>query len=110
MIKVSVVTVAYNSEKTIAKTIESVLNQTYLEIEYLIIDGASKDRTVQIAKSYQKQFDDKGYTYRIISEPDCGMYDALNKGVALAQGEIIGQINSDDWYENNALQRVVETY
>ena len=52
----------------------------------------------------------KGYTYRIISEPDCGMYDALNKGVALAQGEIIGQINSDDWYENNALQRVVETY
>lgn len=110
MIKVSVVTVAYNSEKTIAKTIESVLNQTYLEIEYLIIDGASKDRTVQIAKSYQKQFDDKGYTYRIISEPDCGMYDALNKGVELAQGEIIGQINSDDWYENNALQRVVETY
>lgn len=100
---VSIITVAYNSEGTIGKTIESVLNQTYPRIEYLIIDGASRDKTVVVAQSYRECFDKKGYRYRIVSEPDRGIYDAMNKGIRLAEGEIIGLINSDDWYEPDAV-------
>lgn len=107
---VSIVTVSYNSARTIRDTIESVLHQTYTKIEYLIIDGASTDDTVQIAKEYQSAFEDKGYTYTIISEPDQGIYDAMNKGIKMAHGDLIGIINSDDWYENNAIKRVVDTY
>lgn len=103
-IVVSVVTVAYNSEKTIRRTIESVLAQTYPNVEYWIIDGASKDNTVQVAKEYQDQFEQKGYQYHIISEPDHGIYDAMNKGCQKATGQIVGIINSDDWYESNALE------
>ena len=101
-IKVSIITVAFNAEKTIARAIESVLNQTYPKIEYLILDGASTDSTVAIANSYNDAFHKKGYTYRIVSETDRGMYDALNKGAQKAQGELIGQINADDWYEADA--------
>ena len=107
---ISIVTVSYNSENTIGKTIESVLNQSYPDVEYLIIDGASKDNTVQIAKSYEEKFREKGYAFRIISEPDKGIYDAMNKGIRNATGEIVGIINSDDWYEPNALQTVAQTY
>lgn len=106
---VSIVTVCYNSEKTIQRTIESVLAQTYPKIEYLIIDGASKDNTLAIARSYEEQFRQKGYTYRIISEPDKGIYDAMNKGIRNASGELVGIINSDDWYEPNAVQVAAET-
>ena len=106
---VSIITVSFNSEKTIRKTIESVLNQTYPKIEYLIIDGASKDGTVEVARSYEDKFREKGYTYRIISEPDKGIYDAMNKGIRNATGELIGIINSDDWYEPNAVQTAAET-
>lgn len=109
-ITISIVTVAYNSEKTIRKTIESVLNQTYKNIEYLLVDGKSEDNTVQIAKEYEQKFRKKGYRYIILSEPDEGMYDALNKGIALATGGIIGQINSDDWYEPIAMQRIADTF
>ena len=78
---VTVLSVAYNSEATIARTIESVLNQTYDNIEYIIIDGASTDKTTEIACSYQKSFDEReGRSLLVISEPDQGMYDALNKG------------------------------
>lgn len=107
---VSVTTVTFNSEKTIARTIESVLNQTYKNIEYLIIDGKSKDNTVQIAEQYKDAFIQKGYIYKIISEPDKGMYDAINKGIRMASGTIIGNINSDDWYEPNAIARAVDVY
>ena len=107
---VSILSVAYNSEKTIARTIESVLNQTYTSIEYIIIDGESKDKTVEIAKSYKDSFEQKGWKYEVISEPDQGMYDALNKSAKLAQGELIGQINTDDWYELDAVQTMVELY
>lgn len=106
---VTIITVTYNSEKTISRTIESVLNQDYPHIEYLIIDGASKDRTAEIARSYQEKFKD-GKSIKVISEPDRGMYDALNKGAKLAQGEIIGQINSDDWYEPYAVSKMVGFY
>lgn len=106
---VTIVTVAFNSEKTIEKTIKSVLNQTYPKIEYLIIDGKSDDQTVEIAKTYEEQALKKGYSYRIVSEKDRGIYDAMNKGIALAKGEIMGFINSDDWYEKDAVALSVKT-
>lgn len=108
--KISVVTVCYNSEATLSRTIESVLAQTYDNIEYLIIDGLSKDKTVEIAKSYEDKFLKRGFTYRIISEKDNGIYDAMNKGVGLATGDFVGILNSDDWYEPDAVETVVKTF
>ena len=107
---VSIVTVCYNSESTVRATIESVLAQTYGEIEYLIIDGASKDNTVAIAEEYKEKFAEKGYQYRIVSEKDNGIYDAMNKGINMATGELVGIINSDDWYEPIAVETAVNTY
>lgn len=108
---VTIITVAYSAEATISRTMESVLHQTYDEIEYIVIDGASKDRTAEIARNYQKQFDDTlGRSLMVISEPDKGMYDALNKGAAMAHGELVGQINADDWYEPDAVETMVRLY
>lgn len=107
---VSIVTVAFNSGKTIRKTIESVLNQTCTDIEYLIVDGKSSDNTVEIAKEYEEKFAEKNISYRIISEKDKGIYDAMNKGIRMATGDIVGLINSDDWFEPNAVETVVKTY
>ena len=107
---ISVITAAFDSEATIKCTIEAVLNQTHDEVEYIVVDGASKDNTVKIVESYRAAFERKGYKLLVISEPDKGIYDAMNKGVYKATGEIIGIINSDDWYEPQALQRVAETY
>ena len=106
----SIITVVYNGEKSIAKTIESVLNQTYAPYEYLVIDGASSDQSAEIARPYQKQFEEKGIHYQVISEKDKGMYDALNKGTRMATGDLIGQINSDDWYEKDALEKMAGLY
>ncbi len=106
----SVITVCYNSEATIRKTIESVLCQTYDNIEYLIIDGLSKDNTVKIAEEYIERFGNRGYAYRIVSEKDNGIYDAMNKGIRLASGDLIGIINSDDWYETIAVETAVNEY
>ena len=108
--KISLITVCYNSSQTISRTIESVLAQTFTDFEYLIIDGLSKDDTVAVAESYRKRFEAKNIPLRIISEKDNGMYDAINKGTRLAKGELIGSINSDDWLEPNALQVVADTY
>lgn len=107
---VSIITVSYNSEQTLAHTIESVLAQTYTNIEYWIIDGASRDRTVEIAESYRSRLEAKGIRYHVLSEPDGGIYDAMNKGIRNATGDIIGIINSDDWYEPEAVQTAVETF
>lgn len=108
---VTVLTVSFNAEKTIGKTMESVLNQTYKNIEYIVIDGASKDRTVEVAKSYQQKFNSMpGRTLTIISEPDKGMYDGLNKGARMAHGELVGQINADDWYESDAVETMASLY
>lgn len=109
-IQASIITVAYNSEETIQDTIESVLNQTYQNIEYIIVDGLSSDHTVEIAKSYEKKFIEKGYAYRVISEKDNGIYDAMNKGIRLSKGEVIGIINSDDWYELDAVETAVKYF
>lgn len=107
---VSIITIAYNSEETIAGTMESVLNQTFTEIEYLIIDGASADRTVDIAESYRERMERKGIRLRMISEPDGGIYDAMNKGIRMAEGNIIGILNSGDRYEPEAAETAVLTF
>lgn len=104
---VSIITVCYNSEKTIAQTIESVLHQTYSHIEYLVIDGKSVDNTMEIVASYHRAF---GGRMKVVSEPDDGIYDAMNKGIRMASGELIGIINSDDFYEHDAVEKIVATY
>lgn len=101
---VSIITVVYNGEQYLEQTILSVLNQTYLNIEYIIVDGGSKDRTVDIIKRYEDQID------YWVSEPDKGIYDAMNKGISLATGELIGIINSDDWYESYCVEEIVELF
>lgn len=103
----TIITVSYNSEKTIAQTMESVLNQSYGNYEYIIIDGGSTDGTVDIVKLYMEKYSDR---IKLISEPDKGIYDAMNKGIKLAKGDIIGIINSDDWYERDALINVANNY
>lgn len=108
--KISIVTVSYNSAQTIAQTIESVLHQTYAPYEYIIKDGGSQDATVQIAESYKDAFAGAGIRYLIISGKDAGIYDAMNQGIALASGDLIGLINSDDWYESKALSVVRDAY
>ena len=110
-IPVTVLTVSFNAEATIARTIESVIAQTYPQIEYIVIDGASRDSTAMIARSYVERFNAvPGRSMRVISEPDKGMYDALNKGAKLAGGVIVGQINADDWYEPDAVKTMAELY
>jgi glycosyltransferase involved in cell wall biosynthesis len=91
-IKVSIITVVWNGEKTIKDTIESVLSQTYSDIEYILIDGCSTDKTVEVINDYGKQIS------KFISEPDNGIYDAMNKGIDMATGDIVGILNSDDFY------------
>ena len=103
--EVSIITVCYNSEKTIERTIKSVLNQTYQDYEYIIVDGASTDKTLDIIKRYEPEFEGK---MRWISEQDNGIYYAMNKGIGMAKGKLIGMINSDDYYEINALADMVE--
>ena len=107
---VSLVTATYNSEKTLARTIESVLAQAVPCKEYTIMDGCSKDGTLAVAHRYEEAFAKKGIVYRIISEPDNGMYDAINKAVALSTGTIIGNVNSDDYYEPIAVETVLAEY
>ena len=89
-IPVTVLTVSFNAEATISRTIESVMNQTYKNIEYIVIDGASQDNTAEIARSYVEKFNSQeGRNMTVISEPDKGMYDALNKGAKIAHGIIV---------------------
>lgn len=109
-ILVSIITVAYNSEQTISGTIESVLQQTYTRIEYIIIDGLSTDDTVRIAESYRDNIEARGIHYKIVSEQDDGIYDAMNKGIKMSSGELIGIINSDDWYEDSTVEKAVKLY
>lgn len=103
--KVSIITVCYNSERTIEDTLQSVINQSYLNIEYIVIDGVSTDNTLSIINKYK----DKITT--IVSEKDNGIYDAINKGIHLATGDIIANLNSDDFYiDNNVIADVVATF
>lgn len=101
--KLSIITVCLNSEKTIAKTIESILNQDYTEYEYLVIDGGSVDKTCSIINGYARYFKEKNISFRHYSEKDNGIYDAMNKGVEKSVGEWITFLNSDDVYCSNAV-------
>lgn len=93
---ISVVTICYNAAQIIEQTIQSVLSQTYTDYEYVFIDGASKDGTVSIIESYRQPFEKKGIAYRVISEPDGGIYDAMNKGAARSEGEWVLMLNAGD--------------
>ena len=101
---ISIITVVYNGKKSLEQTIQSVINQSYKNKEYIIIDGGSTDGTVEIIKQYEP------YLNYWISESDRGIYDAMNKGIKLAKGKIIGILNSGDLYSQNALQEVAELY
>ena len=101
--KVTIVTVTYNAEEYLEQTIKSVIKQDYPNIEYIIIDGASSDRTVEIIKEYQK------YISYWTSEPDSGIYDAMNKGIDIATGEWINFMNAgDSFVEKNTISKVVK--
>lgn len=106
-VHVSIITVCYNSEKTIRRTIESVLFQTYENIEYIIVDGKSRDSTCAIISEYKGLF---GARLKFISEPDKGIYDAMNKGIRLSKGKLIGILNSDDFYEKDAVEKIVAAW
>lgn len=105
--KISVITATFNSGRTVRDTIESVLDQTYNDIEYIVVDGKSHDNTMEIVRSYEARF---GGRLRWVSEPDKGIYDAMNKGIAMATGDVVGMLNSDDFYtSNDVLEQVVKT-
>lgn len=100
--KISIITVVWNNVETINDAINSVLEQTYENIEYIIIDGGSTDGTLEAIKNYGKKID------RFVCEKDKGLYDAMNKGIGIASGDIIGILNSDDvYYDNNVIKDVV---
>ncbi len=99
---ISIITVVYNGEKYLEETILSVINQTYDNVEYIIIDGGSTDRTVDIIKKYEDKI-----SYWV-SEKDEGIYDAMNKGIVKATGDIVGLINADDWYEKDTVAHIVK--
>ena len=102
--KISIITVCYNSEETISDTIQSVLSQDYKDVEYIIVDGKSTDRTLEIIQSIKSRI-------KLISEKDRGIYDAMNKGIAHARGEILGFLNADDIYaDDSALQTVAQCF
>lgn len=103
----TIITVCYNSEKTIERTIQSVLHQTCQDYEYIIVDGASTDRTIEIVHKYEPLFQGRMHW---ISEKDRGIYDAMNKGIEKASGELIGMVNSDDYYEPEALDIMRKLY
>ena len=103
--KISIITVVWNNKNSIKNAIDSVLNQTYKNIEYIIIDGVSTDGTIEIVRSYGDKVS------KFLSEPDSGLYDAMNKGIFLATGDVVGILNSDDFYiDDQVIQRVVKEF
>ena len=104
--KISVITATFNSGKTVKDTIESVLRQTYKDVEYIVVDGKSTDDTMRIVRSYEPMF---GGRLVYVSEPDRGIYDAMNKGIAMATGDVVGILNSDDFYtSDDVLENIVK--
>ena len=109
-IKASIVTVCKNSERTIERTLRSVLGQTYKNIEYIIKDGGSTDDTLKICNGLKEEFEQNGMAMKIISAPDDGIYDAMNKGIDEATGDIVGILNSDDIYEKDTVEVMAKAY
>ena len=102
----TIVTVSYNSASTISSTLDAMIQQSFHDFEYIVVDGASTDGTVDILREYEKKFKEAGIAFRWKSEPDQGIYYAMNKGILQAQGEYIGLINSDDNYYPDTLKVV----
>ena len=108
MLKISIITATYNSGKTIRDTLESVLNQSYKNYELIIKDGGSNDNTVEICREYENLFEGR---LKVISEPDKGIYDAMNRGIDNASGDIVGILNSDDFYtSDDILDRIAKEF
>ena len=105
--KISIITATFNSGATIEDTIKSVLRQTYKDIEYWIIDGCSEDNTLDIVRYYEPMFNGRMH---VISEPDKGIYDAMNKGIGMATGDVIGILNSDDYYTADDALSTIANY
>lgn len=106
--KVSIITVCWNSEQYIADAIQSVLDQSYKDIEYILVDGNSKDKTVDVIRSFESKFSGK---LKWVSEPDKGLYDAMNKGIKMATGDVVGIVNSDDFLSSpDVVQKVVDSF
>ena len=102
--KISIITITFKAEATLEKTLNSVLNQSYKNIEHIIVDGGSKDKTLEICKNFS-------HISKIISEKDKGVYDAFNKGLKLASGDVIGFLNADDFfYSENSVQEIVNAF
>lgn len=112
--KISVITATWNSGETIGDTLRSVLNQSFTNVEHIIKDGGSKDDTLEICKNFERKYytdGDKGRTINILSDKDKGIYDAMNQGVKAATGDVIGILNSDDFYtSDDVLARVAEEF
>lgn len=103
--KISVITICYNNENEIISTVRSVINQTYTEIEYIIVDGHSKDKTLERINGFKDKIS------KIISEPDSGIYDAINKGIKYATGDIVGLIHAgDELYDNNVITKIAHHF
>ena len=119
--KLSLITVCYNAEKTIARTAESVLRQADVDLEYIIVDGGSQDGTVREIENFARKTGEpeakaagdgrRTFAFKWISEKDGGMYDAINKGIRMATGDVIGILNADDWFDgDDALLRVCQGF
>lgn len=103
--KISIITITYNSASTVEDTIKSVASQDFPDIEYIIVDGLSKDRTLEVVNRYSNHIS------RVVSEKDKGLYDALNKGIGLATGDVVGMLHSDDLYaDNNVISRIAQKF
>ena len=95
MVKISIITATWNSERTLRQTLDSILRQTYRNYELIVKDCASQDATLSICRAYEPRF---GGRMRVITVPDSGLYDAMNQGIAAATGDVVGMLNSDDFY------------
>jgi glycosyltransferase involved in cell wall biosynthesis len=105
--KITIITAVYNAAQTLADAMDSVLRQTYADIEYVVVDGGSKDGSVDGVRSYEPRF---GGRMKWVSEPDHGIYDAMNKGIRMATGDVVGILNSDDYFTaDDVVEQVAQT-